>query len=76
MSTRTVLTPVEAAACLMAVIERAGGTFAIDEHGYLRADLSPCRPDGFTARPAEIAACIHALRDEIVQLLRARTTTH
>jgi hypothetical protein len=68
------LTPLQAAACLMAVLERRGATFELNAAGQLRFNL-----DGAVATSDEaddLARCVLALRAEIKQLLHDERTVH
>lgn len=69
------LTPREAAACLVAILQRRGAVFSLTAAGYVHCNLDPS--DVSTHEEAEdLAQCVLALREEIKALLREDRVQH
>ena len=68
--------PAEAAAELMAWVERRGGTFTLTPAGDVRCALDGCTGIDTYAAADRIATLVLVLRDDIRALLRAEKTTH
>jgi hypothetical protein len=71
----THLTLQQAAVHLVAILERQGATFTLDEDDNFKCDLNGMHDLG-SLTPAEWSTIIFALRAEIRALLVSQRTTH
>ena len=67
--------PAEAAALLVASLERRGAVFVLDDEGYLRADLNGI-PGLDYKRAERLSHAILSLHDDIKAMLHARRVQH